>query len=1116
MKRLASKPKSVARKQRIIASFLSAVFVLSSIMTGTAAWADARQHKTNIAEGDGVPKLSDAILQKYEKDTEGIETEIPVSGAVFALYRVNADGTATLLRSFVTGADGQVLATDLEAGDYYWQEMHPAIGYLPETEDGQPKKYPFSVPTENGNPILSTAYNIRQQGKLAVTKTVQNSDNSALTAAQRNMLFEFTITFSDDGSYVYTIDGGAEQTVASGGKIYLKSGQTAQFDAIPTGVHYQIIEKAVTGYSTSSENNAGHIPESGITASFTNLYSVPGHGTLTIEKTITGANADLTKKFTFTAVIGDTTETFTLGHNETKIFNNIPYGTDYKITEDDYSDEHYIPENREYIGTITDINRNISLPFVNHYDDNPEPEPGNLTIRKAVQGANADLTKEFTFNIVFEGEGAPDSPQTFTLKHGEDKTFPDIPQGVVYTVTETGNEGYSPDFETTSGVIAGDQTITVHFINRISDIERFKLTVIKRVVGNPPESDQEKRFNFTLDINGEKHEFSLKAGEISQEFIVYTGDVYVLTEDDYAMDGYVQSGVINGFGVVGSNDIVVTQFNSYPTPERIDINGKKTWNTAGMNTEADLPDSITIYLKNGDVIVATTTTDQNKNWEYEFKDIPKTNALGVLIHYTVEEVRIPGWYSVITGYDIENFYQPPVTVDEIKVEKSIVGAAAPAGEVFTFVLTAVNDAPMPDKSEIQITGAGIASFGPIDYTVPGTYIYTITEVDGGARRWIYDESVYTLTVLVTEDAAGNLQIGKELTKNGLLAEKVLFTNFFETGGTTTTTSVRVTKVWEDNNSPNRPTSVQVQLYRNGTPYGNPVTLSAANDWTRVWSGLSRNAVWSVDEVSVPDGYTKIISGDQVNGFVITNSEGVSEKDSITVTKVWKGEDDNRPTSVAIQLYKEDVAVGAPILLSESNQWTYTWNGLEKGPSWTVDEVNVPNGYSKVVTGDAANGFVVTNTKVFSLISSDDDKVFISGQKTWNHGNNPIEKRPASITLFVKEDGVIILQKLITEAEHWSWSIRVDRYAADGHEIVYTVDEARINDYQKTITGYSIYNTYTPGMDTDGSGHPGGSVPKTGDNNQLYLWLTTMILSFMGLSALAFTAWRRKKHYTPLH
>ena len=63
----------------------------------------------------------------------------------------------------------------------------------------------------------------------------------------------------------------------------------------------------------------------------------------------------------------------------------------------------------------------------------------------------------------------------------------------------------------------------------------------------------------------------------------------------------------------------------------------------------------------------------------------------------------------------------------------------------------------------------------------------------------------------------------------------------------------------------------------------------------------------------------------------------------------------------VQLYKEGEAFGNPVILKSDNGWTYVWNELDKTFNWTVDELNVPANYIKTISGDAENGYIITNT-----------------------------------------------------------------------------------------------------------------------------------------------------------
>ena len=91
------------------------------------------------------------------------------------------------------------------------------------------------------------------------------------------------------------------------------------------------------------------------------------------------------------------------------------------------------------------------------------------------------------------------------------------------------------------------------------------------------------------------------------------------------------------------------------------------------------------------------------------------------------------------------------------------------------------------------------------------------------------------------------------------------------GGTKpSTTTVSVSKVWDDGGSEKRPESISVQLYRDGTAYNSPVTLNDANGWQHTWTGLNTSYRWTVDELNVPEGYVSSVSN-QGNAWTITNA-----------------------------------------------------------------------------------------------------------------------------------------------------------------------------------------------------------------------------------------------------
>lgn len=82
-------------------------------------------------------------------------------------------------------------------------------------------------------------------------------------------------------------------------------------------------------------------------------------------------------------------------------------------------------------------------------------------------------------------------------------------------------------------------------------------------------------------------------------------------------------------------------------------------------------------------------------------------------------------------------------------------------------------------------------------------------------------------------------------------------------------TVQILKVWQDQNSPQRPIQATVALYGDGKLY-ETVVLDKNNNWKHTWKNLSAMTVWTVNEVDVPAGY--IVSVGQEHGlFGVVNS-----------------------------------------------------------------------------------------------------------------------------------------------------------------------------------------------------------------------------------------------------
>ncbi|MBC8545257.1 DUF7601 domain-containing protein, partial [Bianquea renquensis] len=742
---------------RSVSMLLTAVFLLSSLITGTLGWQSLGQTAKNEAQSEILRQVE---LLKLEKLPDGTETEIPVPGAAFYLF---AEDGAQIGGRYVTDENGTI-SVSLKPGEYYFEESSPVPGFAFDTDEKgqQLTRYPFVVTGNETETVVVTVYNIRLQGALTIEKTVRNADDSPLTDEQKAQEFVFTVAFSGGGAYSYSIDGGEPQEFTSGGALTLKHGQSAVFEQIPVGVTYTVTEQPMPGYAMSGTGHTGTITEAGSAARFTNTYTPSQTGSLTVSKQVVGDGADLQKEFTFTAVINGETEIFVLKHGESKTFSDLPVGTTYTITETDCTAQGYAATVREYTGQITG-NETIMLPFINVYQT--PTESGSLAVSKEVVGDNAEPEKEFTFEVTFSDGGTYSysidggEPQELTsgsvlkLKAGQQAVFEGLPDDITYTVKETDTAGYLPAIEEISGKIVGGENALALFQNRVPEVPEQPATLIitKKLAGEYPEADENKGFHFTLTIDGTETQFTLKSGE-SQEFELPTGARYEVREDDYSSDGYALT-MENGAGTALSGQtITVTAANTYTGEVQTEIEGEKTWELGGHDVA--LPESITVRLKNGDLLVEeiTVTPDESSKWHYTFT-APKYDADGNEIAYTVEEAPITGFIPSYDGYTIKNTYIPPVEIDPPIIEKVVEGENPPETE-FSFLLKGENNAPMPEGSNgntktVARIGSGEIEGGAFSFASPGVYTYTISELNTGAEGWTYDNTVYTLTFTVT-------------------------------------------------------------------------------------------------------------------------------------------------------------------------------------------------------------------------------------------------------------------------------------------------------------------------------------------------------------------------------
>ena len=401
------------------------------------------------------------------------------------------------------------------------------------------------------------------------------------------------------------------------------------------------------------------------------------------------------------------------------------------------------------------------------------------------------------------------------------------------------------------------------------------------------------------------------------------------------------------------------------------------------------------------------------------------------------------------------------------------------------------------KASIEINYSGAAA---------GIYTYTVKELE--ADGYICDKSVYAVTVEVSygDDA---LVTSYTITKDGKAVNNITFDNI-------ETTSVTVTKTWDDNNNQDGlRNSYKVTLLADGVKanVANAEVELDKDTLTYSWNDLPENEegktiVYTVEESSYPEGYTPTIENiattDDTFAFSIKNTH-VPYTMSVTVTKTWddNNDQDGLRGSYKVTLLADGVkanVANAEVEL-DKDTLTHSWNDLPENANgkaivYTVEESAYPEGYTpsieKVDTEDESCAFSIVNTH-------EPEKIDIEGTKTWKDNQNSSRNRPNSITINLLADGTVISFQTVTSDEGWKWIFDgLDKYK-DGQEIIYTITEDKVPGYETTVDGYNIINTYIV-----------PEVPDTGDNSSLMLWLILSLLSSTGIVSLIATNISKKK------
>ncbi|MGI6260325.1 MAG: Cna B-type domain-containing protein [Acutalibacteraceae bacterium] len=524
---------------------------------------------------------------------------------------------------------------------------------------------------------------------------------------------------------------------------------------------------------------------------------------------------------------------------------------------------------------------------------------------------------------------------------------------------------------------------------------------------------------------------------------------YTLTETTaatgYDKDSAASYTVIVAFGQVTVQGVsgALTVTNKL-LQKKISVSGQKTWVDGSGSGR---PASITVILLRDNVEAARTTVTAQNNWKYSFTDLDQIDLeTGRDYVYTVQEAVPAGYDQTVSGNDITN------TLQQKKITVSGVKTWVDGGN-------ALNTRPASVTLELFANGKTTGKTVTTEASKQWKYSFTdLDQYDAARYPIVYTvqernvDSDYTATV---GTSANNYEV-----KNIIKQEKI---------------TVSGTKVWVDgdNAGNTRPASVTVELYANNAATGSRVVTAQSENWSYQFTQLDKFdangavIVYTVKEVNTDSLYTAT-DGTAGNQYTVTNTIK-QQKTSVSVRKEWVVPNGMQKPAVVISLNNGSQSVATVTLdgvvdEKETTAWQYTFANLDvydlttgAAINYTVSESALSgynNGGSPAITGSMKEGFVVTNTL-------DQEKITISGTKTWVDNNNAYGTRPNTITfnLYRGNHEFVTSATVSNTATGYSFA-NLDRYDANRQPYTYTVEEAAVDNYTTTTdaSGLNFTNT----------------------------------------------------------
>ncbi|MBQ8605220.1 MAG: VWA domain-containing protein [Clostridia bacterium] len=715
-------------------------------------------------------------MRALTNEISGTEGTLSVKSGNKLTFEIKAGETM-----WITGIpSGTTYTVNEISDDYVYAVKEASVNGVVTTD-----KTALGTVTEHKIDDVNFVNGFADKGTLSITKTVRHPYGPAYQIPA-NINFTALVKLTNGGSplanYEYeitTAGAGSTDTTNANGEavINIKNGETVMLGNLPENTEYTVIEQNIpAGFTqiTPASDLTGTITTAASVANLVNVYEaepVTPKVKLNLSKNLIGRDWLAGETFSFTLVRFGPSDV-----SGTTIKNVSAFAQNANVNIDLSTETYEAPGRYRYLLTEKTSSAENGITY-----DTAERQ-------FAVTVADSDMDGKLEITSVENIENT--------------------------TVTGNAADGYTVSASRFNNKYAAVKGASINLdVQKIMDaaggnhsLNGFKFGLYDSE-GNVIESTVTDvagkahfAINYSPDVAGQTFRYELKEINNGIHGITYDSTVYnVVVEiiDNY--DGTTSADV--SVSLNGSPYTDTVKFTNRYTPDsgKLWLDAVKVMSGRELNADEftfNLLDENRQVLQtktnaaDGTVLFDEITVNAAKDYVFYIVEV-KGDKGGVT--YSEEEYKVVStivqdgseyvekstvYYNknggIVNGADFHNSYKPAPAYFTVTGTKHLTGRELRDSDNFMFEL---KDAKNTVLQTVENSGDKI-EFAPIKFTDAGTYTYYVSEQKGSVAGITYDESVFEVTITVTDDGLGKLHADMAVISKERAAESIMFNNTY--------------------------------------------------------------------------------------------------------------------------------------------------------------------------------------------------------------------------------------------------------------------------------------------------------------------------------------------------